>query len=165
MKTEEDVYKEIEDYINGYKHNRPCTLASIKKVFRTPRIIDLVFSHPDIFNLEMELIHVPPEYRSEKVLLHFVLESLVRLSLLSEDEQTPPLLIGFELAKRRYERISVLQYGQYGEKIPYFGKNKTYRDDITAHCDCISFHFTHYLVEKNNGRITEEKAISDQVSF
>ena len=43
QKTEEQVYNEIVAYINAKKHNRPCTLATIKKNLRTPKIINLIF--------------------------------------------------------------------------------------------------------------------------
>ena len=160
MKTEDDVYKEIEDYINSGKHNRPCTLQSIKKDFRTPRVIDLIFSHPDIFKIAAEFPHIPKEYRSEKILTQFVLGNPKRLALhdengdlprlIDEEEQTISVLIAFEFAKRAYERHYALEWGQYEQwydgnhshrgyagKIPYTDKTKEYKDVIEEHCDII----------------------------
>jgi len=160
MKTEDDIYREIEDYINSGKHNRPCTLQSIKKEFRTPRIIELVLSRPDIFKIAAEFPHVPKEYRSEKFLTQFVLGNPKRLALhdengdlprfITEEEQTIPVLIAFEFAKRGYERRYALEWGQYEQwydgnhihrdyagKIPYTGKTREYKDVIEEHCDLI----------------------------
>lgn len=141
MKTEEDVYRETQQYIESDKHNRPCTLSSIKKILRTPKIVELIFSRPDVFRLDAEFIHIPHECRSEKILLQFVLGDPKRWSLINEDEQTLPLLIAFEFSKRKYEQISASQWGQWGQrgkKILYPKKSKKYRTYITNLCDIIS---------------------------
>lgn len=138
MKSEEDIYKEIIEYINGKKHNRPCTLSSIKKQYRTQKIVDLIFSNPDVFNLEVELEHVPIESRTEEILLKFILNNPKRITFLTEDEQTLPILIGFELAKREYEYRSAKVWGIWREKLEYSEKGQKCRNDISAICDKIS---------------------------
>ena len=71
-KNEEMVYQEVTDYINAPKHNKPCMLQSIKKDLRTPKIIELIFSRPDIFNLEIEVQHIPKEYMNKEITKHIV---------------------------------------------------------------------------------------------
>ena len=112
MKTEEQVYEEILTYINGKNHKRPITLSTIKKDLRTEKIVDLVFSRPDIFNLEKELLHVPEGNLKEKSLLTYILWNPKNFESLSEENQTLPTMIAFEIAKRRYERQSAIAWGR-----------------------------------------------------
>lgn len=148
MKSEDDIYNEILNYIKGNNHKRHCTLSSIKKEYRTPKIIELIFSYPKIFHLEKEFPFIPKEHLSERLLIQFVLGNPKRLCLydekrdlpayITEELQTLPILIAFEFAKRKYEKISALQWGSDREKIFYTGKNKLYRDDIIKHSNVIS---------------------------
>lgn len=66
-KTEEIVCKEVMDYINAPKHNKPCMLQSIKKDLRTPAVIELIFSRPDIFKLGIEAQYVPKENMNKEI--------------------------------------------------------------------------------------------------
>lgn len=131
MKTEEQVYNEVLDYIKGPKHNRPCTLASIKRVLRSQRVVDLIFSRPDIFKLESEITHVPQECLTEAILVKYILSDPKYFESLDESLQTLPVLVAFEFSKRRYECISKYYWGSCAEKIPYTGK-------ILEHCNSIS---------------------------
>lgn len=138
MKSEEDVYKEVQDYINSENHKRPCTLSTIKKNLRTQKIVDLIFSNPNIFKLEKEMEFVPPECRTEDVLLRYVMSDPERINYLTEEEKTIPILIGFEISKRIYEEMSARWFGQWRETFEYKGKSAEYRNDITAICDELS---------------------------
>ncbi len=137
-KTEEEIYNEVVAYINTSKrHNRPCTLQSIKKELRSPRIVELVFSNPMIFNLDVEILHVPKELRTKELLMHFVLENPKRLETLPESEQSLPLLIAYEFSKRRYELASARMWGHWRERIGYLGKAADYRESIIKIADDI----------------------------
>lgn len=153
MKTESDIYNEVQNYIEGSKHNRPCTLASIKKVFRTPKVIDLIFSRPDIFNLNSEIKHVPSEYLTEKVLVKYVLSNPRAFYLLAEDQQTLPVMIAFEISKRRSEDISHRMWGSSGVRFHYQGK-------IIEYLDCIS-----NIANFMNNTLDYNKHLSDYISY
>ena len=130
MKSEEQVYNEIVAYINSDRHNRPCTLQTIKKELRTGRIVDLVFSHPSVFILDNEIQHVPANLKTDKILMKYVLSHPYCMSHLTEDEQTLPVMVAFELCKRRYERISAMWWGSSREIVPYYGKSQACKKQI-----------------------------------
>lgn len=130
QKTEDQVYNEVLAYINAEKHNRPCTLATIKKNLRTPKIIDLIFSHPDIFILPKEIKHVPEELMTDELAMRVVLSHPYNYDTLSEEQQTVPVFLAYELSKRRYEYVSSRIWGQWGEKLKYSGKIVDYLDEI-----------------------------------
>ena len=135
MKTEEQVYGEILAYINSNKHNKPCTLQSIKKEQRTKRIVDLVFSHPSVFNFEVEFNHVPEELKTEELLMKYVLGHPYFMKNLTEEKSTLPVMVAFEICKRRYERISAMWWGSSRERIPYYGKTQECRKQIQEIAD------------------------------
>lgn len=143
MKSEEEIYNEILEYINkpAHMHKRPCTLASIKKIYRTNKIIDLIFSRPDVFVLSSEIKHVPIENMTEELAVKFVLSNPKRFVELDESFQTIPVMVAFELAKRRYEHISARMWGSYGEKIYYPEKLSIYINSISDMCDKLSVKF------------------------
>lgn len=135
MKTEEQVYNEVLNYIKSSKHNRPCTLASIKKVLRSQRIVDLIFSRPDIFKLASEFKHVPEECLTESVLVKYILSDYENFYSLDESLQTLPLMIAFEFSKRRHERIFKWMWGPYDDGIRYSGKILEYQSAVSELCN------------------------------
>lgn len=154
VKTEEEVYNETLNYINGSKHNRPSTLSPIKKELRSQRIVDLIFSRPDIFDLTKEFNFVPKERITDEILVKYILFDSKNFSKLDESLQTTPALIAFEFSKRRYEHLSAMSWGMYGEKIEDTKKYREYRDSISDLCDNLSINyddedilksFSHYI--------------------
>ena len=139
VKSAEEVYNEVKNYIEGDKHNRPCTLMSIKKELRTPEIVELIFSRPDIFKLSAEYKHVPEESLTEDILMKFVLADPRNFALIDESRQTLPVMIAFEFAKRRMEYISARHWGSSGVHIGYSGKALEYRNDISDMCDRLKY--------------------------
>ncbi len=143
-KTQEDVYNEVINYINGKKHNKPCMLQSIKKDLRTPEIIKLIFDNPKVFNLDAEFVHIPEEYLTEELIMKFILLNPKRLSLyddghkneiiIPEDKQTLPVLVSFECSKRRYEYLSRRIWGSCYEKVRYSAKTEEYKNLIIKYC-------------------------------
>lgn len=138
MKTELEVYEEVLKYIEGDKHNRPCTLQSIKKILRSQRLIDLIFSRPDIFMLESEIKHVPEECLTENVLVKYVLSNPKNFETLDESLQKLPVLVAFEFSKRRYELISKYHWGSCAEKIPYSENSLRYGKKISDICNDVA---------------------------
>lgn len=108
MKNENEVYNEILTYINGDKYNSPCTQASIKKIFRTKEIVELIFYRPDIFNLVAEIKHGPSDQITNEILVKYVLSNPYVIERLDDDLQTLPVMFAFEFSKRRYESISAI---------------------------------------------------------
>lgn len=153
MKTVEEVYNEIIAYINGEKHNRPCTLASIKKALRTPEIINLIFSRPDIFHLNTEIKHVPDEYLTDELLVKYILKYPKEFESLDEPKQTLPVMVAYEFSKRRYEHISALQWGKWRERLPYTGKIVNYKDSVSNICD------------KLNVKYNDREIMTDEMKF
>lgn len=100
IKTEEEAYNMVIDYINATKHNSPCLLVTIKRVLRSERIIDLIFSRPDIFKLESEFKHIPDEMLTEKILIKYILINPNCFISLDETLLTLPVMVAFEFAKR-----------------------------------------------------------------
>ena len=144
-KTYEEIYNEVINYINGDKHNKPCMLQSIKKEFRTPEIIRLIFDNPKIFNLDAEFLHIPEECLTERLVMEFVLRNPKRLSLyddgqrrdiiISKEKQTLPVLVAFECSKRLYENLSRKAWGIYYEKVRYSAKTEEYKSVIIKYCN------------------------------
>ncbi len=118
-KTANEVFNEVEAYIKGGNYKRPCTLSTIKRIYRTKEVIDLIFSHPNVFNLSAEIKHVPEELLTDELLMRFVLTNAKNFYEIDEQHQTLPVLLAFEMAKRLYERGSFVVWGRWGEKLHY----------------------------------------------
>lgn len=153
-KSEEDVYEDLQRLIQVWKKkgtqslfSKRSYLSSVKTEFRSPRICQIVFSDPDIFNLEEEIKYIPMELMSEEFLIQMVYdmpklicsrdEKGSRTVSIPEEKQTLPVLVAFELGKRRYEKFSAMQWGQWGEKIPYTDKTREFRKTITDIADSV----------------------------
>lgn len=134
MKSEEEIYNEIISYINGVNHRRSCTLATIKKVLRTQKIVDLIFSRPDIFKLDSEIKHVPIENLTDEVLVRYVLAIPWEFPSIDESLVTLPVMVAFAFAKRRYEEISAYEWGPDGEVLPITEKFEACRASILDIC-------------------------------
>lgn len=137
QKTNEEIYQEILDYINQSEHKKPCTLASIKKDQRTKEIVDLIFSNPNVFRLDRELEHVPAEYFTDDLLVKYILSNPRAFYTIPVEDQTTPVMLAFELAKRRAEYISGRMWGSSGIKYYYQGKIIEYRQSISDMTDQI----------------------------
>ena len=153
-KTEEDVYEDLQRLMQVWKKNdtknlfsKRSYLRSVKTEFRSPRICRIVFSNPDIFNFEEEIKYIPMELMSEDFLIQMVYdkpkllcsmdERGPRMVTIPEEKQTLPVLVAFELGKRIYEKVSAMEWGIYGEKIPYTGKMIEFRKTITDIADSV----------------------------
>ncbi len=152
-KSEEDVYEDLQRLIQVWKKkgtqslfSKRSYLSSVKTEFRSPRICQIVFSDPDIFNFEEEIKYIPMELMSEEFLIQMVYDKpkLIcsrdergsRAVAIPKEKQTLPVLVAFELGKRRYEKFSAMQWGGlYGEKIPYTEKTLEFRKTITDLAD------------------------------
>ena len=152
--TEEEVYEDLQRLMQVWKKNgtqnlfsKRSYLSSVKKDFRSPRICKVVFSNPDIFNFEEEIKYMPMELMSEEFIIQIVYdkpkllcsrdERGSRTISIPEEKQTLPVLVAFELGKRRYEKFSAMQWGQWGEKIPYTDRSLEFRKTITDIADII----------------------------
>ena len=150
--SEEDVYKDLQRLMQVWKKNgtqmfysKRSYLSSLKKDFRSARICQIVFSNPWIFNFEEEIKYVPMELMSEEFLIQMVYDNPKllcsrdergpRTISIPEEKQTIPVLVAFELGKRAYEKYSAMNWGPYGEKIPYTGKTLDFRKTITDLAD------------------------------
>lgn len=153
-KSEEDVYEDLQRLIQVWKKkgtqslfSKRSYLSSVKTEFRSPRICKIVFSDPDIFNMEEEIKYIPMELMSEEFLIKMVYdmpklicsrdEKGSRTVSIPKERQTLPVLVAFELGKRRYEKFSAMQWGQWGEKIPYTDKTQEFRKTITDIADSV----------------------------
>ena len=153
-KNEEDVYEDLQRLMKVWKKNgtknlfsKKSYLSSIKIDFRSPRICKVVFSNPEIFNFDEEIKYIPLELMSEDFLIQMVYdrpkllcsrdEHGPRTISIPEEKQTLPVLVAFELGKRRYEMVSAIQWGPDGEKIPYTGKMIEFRKTITDIADIV----------------------------
>lgn len=151
-KSEEDVYEDLQRLMQVWKRNgtqnlysKRSYLSSVKTDFRSPRICQIVFSNPDIFNFEEEIKYIPMELMSEEFLIQMVYdkpkllcskdERGYRIVSIPEEKQTLPVLVAFELGKRVYEKFSAMQWGHWGEKIPYTDKSLEFRKTITDIAD------------------------------
>lgn len=151
-KSEEDVYEDLQRLMQVWEKNgtqnlfsKRSYLSSVKMGFRSPRICQIVFSNPYIFNFEEEIKYVPMELMSEEFLIQMVYDNPKllcsrdergpRTITIPEEKQTIPVLVAFELGKRAYEKYSAMHWGPYGEKIPYTGKTLEFRKTITDLAD------------------------------
>ena len=151
-KTEEDVYEDLLRLMQVWKKNgtqnlfsKRSYLSSVKTEFRSPRICQIIFSNPNMFNFEEEIKYVPMELMSEEFLIQMVYDKPklicsrdeigTRTVAIPKEKQTLPVLVAFELGKRIYEKYSAMQWGQWGEKIPYTDKTLEFRQTITDIAD------------------------------
>ena len=151
-KTEEDVYEDLLRLMQVWKKNgtqnlfsKRSYLSSVKTEFRSPRICQIIFSNPDMFNFEEEIKYVPMDLMSEEFLIQMVYdrpklicsrdEKGSRTVSIPKEKQTLPVLVAFELGKRIYEKYSAMQWGRWGEKIPYTDKTLEFRQTITYIAD------------------------------
>ena len=141
VRTEEEIIKDLMDYIASGKRNRPSVLAPLKRDARTQKICDLVFSNPDVFKLETEIKHVPMNCLTEEILIKLVLAKTENINLLSEDMMTVPVMVAFEFSKRRSEHFSHLEWGKYAVKFKYPQKLHEVRDSIDSLCDELSLKY------------------------
>ena len=161
VKSEEQIYIEIINYINGKKHNRPCTLSTIKKKYRSKRIINLIFSNPDIFKLKSEIKHVPIEYLTDEILIKYVLAHPKEFEQLDESLQTIPVMVAFEFAKRRFEYISSIYWGASGEKIKITEKYSEYRNSLSSICNKLTTKYNDKDILENYSYYVEK--ISNEI--
>lgn len=150
--SEEEVYEDLQRLMQVWKeqgtqmfYSKRSYLSSVKKDFRSPRICQIVFSNPFRFNFEEELKYVPTELMTEDFLIPIVYdkphllcsrdEKVTRTISIPEEKQTLPVLVAFELGKRMYEKYSAMQWGKWGEKIPYTDKTLEFRKTITDIAD------------------------------
>lgn len=166
-KSEEEVYEDLQRLMEVWKKkgsqslfSKRSYLSSVKTDFRSPRICSIVFSNPEMFNIGEEIKYMPLELMSEDFLIQMVYdypkllclrdENGPRIVSIPERKQTLPILVAFELGKRRYEKFSAMQWGPYGEKIPYTGKMIEYRKTITDVADRVED-----IIGTNNLKHTE----------
>ncbi len=124
-KNEEMVYQEVMDYINAPKHNRPCTLSTIKKDLRTKDVVELIFSRPDIFKLDVEFPFIPENCMDEEFVKKLLLGNPTRINFMNEKNEylikdeylTYPVLLAFYISKNIYEYKSRKIWGKSSEKI------------------------------------------------
>lgn len=147
--SEEEILKDLEKYIKGWKRNRPNVLATIKKSKRTKRIVDLIFSRPDVFKLENEIRNVPEELLTDEILIRFVLARPKEISLLDERVLSTPVLVAFEFAKRRYEHFSSRAWGEWSERIKTPEIYKKCIDDIRSLCDVLPSKYDDQIYRDN----------------
>ena len=150
--SEEEVYEDLQRLMQVWKKNgtknlfsKGSYLSSVKTGFRSSRICQIVFSNPDIFNFEEEIKYIPMELMSEEFIIQIVYdkpkllcsrdEKGPRTISIPEEKQTLPVLVAFELGKRRYEKFSAMQWGQWGEKILYTDRALEFRKTITDIAD------------------------------
>lgn len=146
-KSEEVVYEDLQRLMQVWKKNgtqnlfsKRSYLSSVKTDFRSPRICQIVFSNPDIFNFEEEIKYIPIELMSEEFLIQMVYDNPKllcsrdergsRTVSIPEEKQTLPVLVAFELGKRIYEKFSAIEWGEWGEKISYTNKTLEFRKTI-----------------------------------
>ena len=146
-KSEEDVYEDLLRLIPIWKNkfyansSKRSYLKSVKKDFRSLRICKIIAEDPTLFNLAEEIKYMPMELLPEEFLIEMVYdtpkllcskdEKEPREVAIPEERQTLPVLVAFELGKRRYERNSARMWGKDGEKIPYPERVWKYRNTIT----------------------------------
>lgn len=152
--SEEEVYEDLQRLMQVWEKNgtqnlfsKRSYLNSIKKDYRSLRICQMVFSHPDIFNLEEEIKYIPIDVMREEFLISIIYDNPKllcsrdergpRTVVIPEEKQTLPVLVAFELGKRIYEKYSAIQWGQYGEKLPYTGRSLEFRNTITDLADSV----------------------------
>ena len=128
-KSEEEAYNDLLRLIgvwtkNGTsRYHRASYLKSLKKEFRSARICELIFSNNLIFRLNEEIPYVPLDIMSENTLIKWIYnypELICPVNqfgnkkdvYIPEEKQTLPVCVAFELGKRRYEKLSALQWGR-----------------------------------------------------
>lgn len=152
-KSEEEAYNDLMRLIEVWKKNgtssdsRSSYLKSLKKEFRSARICELIFSNRIIFDLNKEIPYVPLDIMTEDTLIKLIYDfpglicpvdrmDRIKKIYIPEEKLTLPVCVAFELGKRRYEKLSALQWdGVYGEKYPYPEKALKYRNTLVSIAD------------------------------
>jgi len=151
--SEEEAYNDLIRLIEVWKKNgttryhRNSYLKSLKKEFRSARICEIIFSKDDIFDVNKEIPYVPLDIMTEEKLIKWIYEfpSLVcnvdtmdrkKEVYIPGEKLTLPVCVAFELGKRRYEKLSALQWGGlFGVKYPYPEKALKYRNTLITIAD------------------------------
>lgn len=139
--SEEEIIKDLTNYINSKKRNRYSALSPLKREVRTKSVCDFVFEHPDIFKLETEIKFIPMDVLSKEMLIKLILADPENISLLDDELISPEVMVAFEFAKRRIEHLSAREWHDYGLKLKYPNKINEVRDDISDLCDELDIKF------------------------
>lgn len=126
FQSEEDVYNYIISNIESWRKKKTWIysnkgfLSSIPRRFRTPKIWDLIYNNSDVFNTILEYKNLPPESISEDGLIKFAFDA-PRLfwgqcasNVFSDNQITFPVLVAYELSKRRVDIARFKNRASYG---------------------------------------------------
>lgn len=139
--SEEEAYNDLQRLIEAWKKNKKGTrynrgsyLKLLKKEYRSTRILRIVFSNPVIFDIVKESQYIPYDLISEDDLIKLVYDTpkvlcpndyshpYIKKTSIPENKQTLPVMVAFELGKRRTEYISNKIFCGSGEKLYYCPK-------------------------------------------
>lgn len=153
--TEEEVYNELQRLIQVWRERHSYNsfsqrshLSTIKREFRSERICNIILSNPDLFNIYKEFVYIPIDVMSDDLLIPNIYyypkllcskdEKGERIVSIPEEKQTLPVLVAFELGKRRYETRSGMMWGRDYERIPYTGKAFELRNTLANLADNVT---------------------------
>lgn len=154
--SEEEIIKDLTNYINSRKRNRYSALSPLKKEARTKSVCEFVFAHPDVFKLDVEIKFVPMNVLSTEMLIKLILDWPENISLLDEELITPEVMVAFEFAKRRTEHFSAREWHDYGIKLKYPNKINEVRDSISDLCDKLGVKYNDELSTRDYTRYVNE---------
>ena len=169
FKTEDEVLRYLENVVKKEKYCFPQTkgsyLRSIPPALRTSNVCAYILQHNNVFYIRKEIPYMSLDILTEDMIIKSVYDfpSLLcpvdpfgnyRGELIPEKKQTLPVLVAFEIGKRRYERVNRQHY-EYPEKAYKYIKTirqladkimSEYDDDFINH----SFSFTGKCDDEND---------------
>ena len=103
MQTEEQALKKIQKYIDLNTYNSNGVLWKLPTEGRTKKVIELVLSHPDIFNIDKELSIISPELIDNETMINCILYNPSNFNTLAKFKCDMPMMVAFAMSKRMHE--------------------------------------------------------------
>ncbi len=156
MQSEEQALKRIQKYIDLNVYNKNAVLWKIPTEARTKKVIELILSRPDIFNIDKELSIIPPELIDDETKIKCILYNPSNFNALSRYRCDMPMMVAFMMSKKMHDFFisqgaPVLGYVYPRVYVPEAVSNN--RAEINA------------IIEKININFTSAYAVQDYKDF
>ncbi len=156
MQSEEQALKRIQKYIDLNVYNKNAVLWKIPTEARTKKVIELILSRPDIFNIDKELSIIPPELIDDEPKIKCILYNPGNFNALSRYRCDMPMMVAFMMSKKMHDfcisqGAPVLGYVYPRVYVPEAVSNN--RAEINA------------IIEKININFTSAYAVQDYKDF
>lgn len=103
MQSEEQTLKRIQSYIDLNFYNKSGVLWNLPTEARTKKVVELVLSRPDIFNIDKELSIIPPNLVDDETKIKCILYNPGNFNTLSKSGCDMPMMVAFMMSKKMHD--------------------------------------------------------------